>query len=546
MSADKHWYRNAVIYALDVKTFKDSDGNGFGDLKGLISRLDHLSFLGVTCIWLLPFFPSPLRDNGYDVSDYCDVDPRLGTLHDFEELIKAATDRGMKVLIDLVLNHSSIEHPWFKDARKSRDSNYRNYYVWHDDPDHHEVKVAFDHAEKSVWEYSAETNSYYLHRFYKEQADLNLSDPAVRQEILKIMTFWVKKGVSGFRIDAAHMITDTVDVERTDYGSLHAVFGEMRECLDALLPDGVLMGEANVPPADLNAYFTDEKNRPRMHMLFNFIANKYTMLAFARQQGRALEKGLDHYAPVRVGHWVNFVRHHDELNTDMLTGSEREEVFAAFAPDENMRALHGVRRRLPPMLNNDRRRIELMYNVVFSLPGTPMLNYGEEIGMGDDLSLKGRFSGRTPMQWDRSKNGGFSSADRGDLYVPVIDKGELAYGSVNVEAQRNDPGSLLHYIKELVACRKEHPVLGNSRWNVVSTNDERSVAILHHGKEETLLVVHNLSATPITIQLNLDRPIGHAEDAGPWREYDEELDLNQLDLMAYGSRWIKIMPSAAG
>ena len=526
------------MYSLDVKTYQDSNGDGMGDIPGLISRLDHLQDLGITCLWLLPFFPSPLRDNGYDVSDYMNVDPRLGTLDDIDHLIRETDRRGIRVLVDLVINHTSIEHPWFKDARSSRNAKYRDYYVWHDDPDHHEVEVEFDHAETSVWEYTPETGSYYLHRFYKEQPDLNLSNPAVRQEILRIMEFWVLRGITGFRVDAAHMITDILEVERTDYGSLHAVFGEMRAHLDSLLPEGVLMGEANVGPDELMQFFNNKEGRPRMHMLFNFIANKYTMLAFARQQGTAIEKGLRSIDHLHAGHWVNFVRHHDELNTDMLTESERREVFAAFAPKENMLALHGPRRRLPPMLGNDRRRIELMYNLVFSMHGTPLLNYGEEIGMGDDLSLQGRFSVRTPMQWNGSKNAGFSTADREKLYLPVISSGDFAYQKVNVENERNDQGSLLRYMRELIALRKSHPVIGHGKWRMIQTGNDKAVAILHNNDHGALLAVHNLSGDPISVRPQLDLSFNEAKQV--WPGADQRIDPLNFQLTPYASRWIEL------
>jgi maltose alpha-D-glucosyltransferase / alpha-amylase len=537
----RDWYRNAVIYALDVKTYQDSDGDGVGDFKGLTSRLDHLKYLGVDCIWLLPFYPSPLRDNGYDVSDYCGVDPRLGTMEDLEEFMAATQRLGIKVLIDLVINHSSDQHPWFKDARSSRSSRYRHYYVWHEQPDHDEVKVEFDHAEESVWTRTEETGSYYLHRFYKEQPDLNLSHPDVQDEVLRIMDFWIDKGVCSFRIDAAHMITDPVDVENTDYESMHRMFSRMRRHLEKRRKDGVLLAEANVEPEKLKDYFADgSEGDARMHMLFNFIANKYSMLAFARRNGAVLTKGVNIYKPIHIGHWVNFVRHHDELNTDMLDKDEVRDVFEAFAPEKHMQALRGVRRRFPPMVDNDRRRIDLMYNICFSLPGIPLLNYGEEIGMGDDLSLEGRAAVRTPMQWDGSKNAGFSTASPRSLILPVIDHGTYGYERINVALQRKDKHSLLQHIRRLVQERKERPLMGEGVWQVAVINDDRAFALLYANGQRTVLVVHNLSDEAIEIEVFPGYVPERMKETVHWQDHPRAADLRALHLQPYGSRWIDL------
>ncbi len=537
----REWYRNAVLYALDVKTFQDSNGDGIGDLQGVLARLDHFKYLGIDCIWLLPFYPSPLRDNGYDVSDYCAVDPRLGTMEDLEALVREARKLNIRLLIDLVINHTSDQHPWFKNARSARDAEFRHYYVWHEEPDHQKVKVEFDHSETSVWEYTPETGAYYLHRFYKEQPDLNLGHPDVQNEILRIMDHWIDKGVSSFRIDAAHMITDPVDVENTNYHEMHKLFGKMRKHLESRSKDGVLLAEANVEPEKLWDYFTDgEERNARMHMLFNFIANKYAMLAVARHSGSALAKGLNIYSPVEVGHWVNFVRHHDELNTDMLEPQEKEEVFMAFAPEEHMRILRGVRRRFPPMVNNERRRIELMYNISFSLPGIPLLNYGEEIGMGDDLSLPGRAAVRTPMQWDASKNAGFSSAAPRDLYLPVIDHGTYSYERINVEAQRKDKNALLHHIRRLIKQRKAHLIIGSGSWRTVATDDDQVFALLYESGKKALLVVHNLSGEELCVRLDIGAAPQRLKESVQWQKHKDSIDLNALKLMPYASRWIEM------
>jgi maltose alpha-D-glucosyltransferase / alpha-amylase len=538
----KNWYKNAIVYGIDVKVFKDSDGDGTGDLQGVISKLDYLASLGITCIWLMPFYPSPKADNGYDVADYYNVDPELGTLGDFVELIDKTDQLGIRVIIDLVVNHSSIEHPWFKSARKSRDSKYRDFYVWNDDPEENKEKVMLDGFEDSIWEYVEETDSYYLHRYFKEQADLNIPNPEVRHEILRIMNFWLKLGVSGFRIDAAHVITDSEDVDHIDYGNLHDFFSDMRSFMDEAFPTGVLLGEASVGPDELEAYFKDESgDKGRMHLLFNFISNKYTMLAFARKKGETLAEGLKLYKPIELSHWLNFVRHHDELNLDLLDEEETQEVYDAFAPEEDMRILNGVRRRLPPMLRNDRKRIELMYALVFSLPGTPLISYGEEIGMGDDLSLSGRNSVRTPMQWSDEENGGFSTASREKQYRPIIDSGDYSYEKINVRNQQADPDSLLNFISRLINIRRQNPVIGTGEWDVVRTKNEEVVATCYEAPEATLLVVHNLSDEEVSVKLSPEFIPKKLNDIFCDRAYEGEASLDDLKLNGYGFRWIQVL-----
>jgi maltose alpha-D-glucosyltransferase / alpha-amylase len=538
----KNWYKNAIVYGIDVKVFKDSDGDGIGDLQGVISKLDYLASLGVTCVWLMPFYPSPKADNGYDVADYYNVDPELGTLGDFVELIDKADQLGIRVIIDLVVNHSSIEHPWFKSARKSRDSKYRDFYVWNDDPEDNEERVLLEGFEDSIWEYVEETDSYYLHRYFKEQADLNIPNPEVRNEILRIMNFWLKLGVSGFRIDAAHVITDSEDVDHTDYGNLHEFFSDMRSFMDERFPTGVLLGEASVGPDELEAYFKVEgEDKGRMHLLFNFLSNKYTMLAFARKKGETLSEGLKLYKPIALSHWLNFVRHHDELNLDLLDEEETQEVYDAFAPEEDMRILNGVRRRLPPMLRNDRKRIELMYALIFSLPGTPLISYGEEIGMGDDLSLSGRNSVRTPMQWSDEENGGFSTASRDKHYRPIIDSGDYSYEKINVRNQQADPDSLLNLISRLINVRRQNPVIGTGDWDVVRADSEKVVAVWYEAPEATLLVVHNLSDEEVSVKLFPEFVPKKLSDIFYDSEYEGETSLDDLKLNGYGYRWIQVM-----
>lgn len=418
------WYKNAIVYSLDVETFMDSDGNGVGDFQGLINRLDYLSALGITCLWLLPFYPSPNRDNGYDVMDYYNIDPRLGTLGDFVEFMHQARERGIRVLIDLVVNHTSNQHPWFVAAKSDKNSKYHDYYVWSENPPKTPPELlVFPDVEDSIWEYDEQANTYYLHHFYKEQPDLNIANPAVREEICKIMGFWLELGVSGFRIDAVPFLIKGIGIEGADPEKLRGFLEEMRDFVSSRQGDAVLLAEANVDREQIPVYFA---KGDRMHILFNFLLNQHLFLALARQESTALREGLKTLPDIPdICQWLNFVRHHDELTLDRITSSEREEIFAAFAPEKTMQIFgRGIRRRLPPMMGGSRRRIELIYSLLFTLPGTPMLRYGEEIGMGDDLSLEGRDSVRTVMQWSDAANGGFSTAATDALARPAIANGE--------------------------------------------------------------------------------------------------------------------------
>jgi maltose alpha-D-glucosyltransferase / alpha-amylase len=536
------WYKNAVIYGLDVKSFKDSNGDGIGDFQGLISKLDYLDALGINCLWLLPFYPSPKHDDGYDVADYYGIDADLGNLGDFVEFIHAAQSRGMKIITDLVVNHTSIEHPWFLDAKSSRDSRYRDYYVWQDDPKHDEEKIMFEGIEDSIWEYTEETDSYYLHRFFKQQADLNVVNPEVRDEIRKIMGFWLKLGVNGFRIDAAHIITDPVEVDHIDFGNLHELFNEMRSFIDKNYPNAILLGEANVDHDQLVKYFGGKDQEPRMHMLFNFLSNKYTFLAIAKKDGTSLSKGLKLYEDIEGAHWVNFIRHHDELNLELLDDHEREIVFNAFAPEEEMRIFgHGIRRRVAPMFRNIKDKIKLIYAISFSLPGSPLISYGEEICMGDDLSLQGRHSVRTVMQWSSEKNAGFSTAPKEKLVKPVIDHGEYDFKYINVLDQQKNPDSFIHWISSLIKMRKQNPVIGHGKWSIIETNDNRVASIFYEQEEMSLITIFNLSGDEVRTKLQTD--FLAKKVMALLNDHDFELidGTISIKLPPYGFQWLEVL-----
>ncbi len=533
------WYKNTVLYSLDVKAYYDSNGDGTGDLQGVISKLGYIRSLGVNCIWLLPFFPSPKLDNGYDVVDFYNVDPLLGSLGDFVRLIDEAKERGIRIIIDLIANHTSVKHPWFLESESSRESKYRHYYIWDDDPD---TGSKMSDSEKSKWEYSEKTGSWYLHEYYEHMADLNLANQEVIDEICKIMEFWIRLGVSGFRIDAAHSVTNTVDVEHIDFGNLHTLFDRMNNLLREIRPDAILLGEADVEPKEINNYFISEKGDPRLHILFNFHANRYSFVAFAKKKGSALHPALEMYDDFSKAHWLNYVRHHDELNLKMLTENDRKKVWKEFAPDENMKVYgHGIRRRLPPMLKQDIRRMKLFYAMVFGFSGIPLINYGEEIGMGDDLNLKERESVRTPMQWSADTNGGFSAGPPEKLYRPVISKGDFNYKKVNVRDQQLDPDSFLSFMSKLIRARLQYPEIGEGRLHIMKPDDSKAAGWYFENKGQLMLVAYNLSEKKLVVSFKTDIKPDHLVSVFEDRKYNRKARLDQLDLHPYGYRWFQVI-----
>lgn len=541
------WYKNAIVYSLDVETFKDSDGDGIGDFQGLTHCLDYLAGLGINCLWLLPFYPSPNRDNGYDVMNYYDVDPRLGTLGDFVEFMRQARDRGIRVLIDLVVNHTSIQHPWFQSARQDKQSKYRNYYVWSTNPQPNPDLIAFPTKEDSIWEYDEQAGASYLHHFYKEQPDLNIGNPEVQEEILRIMGFWLELGVSGFRIDAAHFLIKNVGIDGASSEDLILFLERMREFVTARRADAILLAEANVSPDQIPVYF-DQGNR--MHMLFNFLLNQQLFLALARQDANTLKDGLKTLPCIpHNAQWLNFVRHHDELTLDRLSDEQQQEIFAAFAPEEQMQIFgRGIRRRLPPMMQNDRHRIEMIYSLAFTLPGTPLLRYGDEIGMGDDLSLEGRESVRTPMQWSDDLNGGFSTASPDTLARPVISEGEYGYPHVNVSSEQRDPASFLNWMEHLIRTRRQCPEFGTGEWQILETNEPAVFAHACKLDGAAVLALHNLSDHPCTVALediqqeHLMEVFGDNFSLVRYDQKYKPLDQssNTISVNAYGYRWFRV------
>lgn len=540
------WYTEAVIYCLDVDTYADSDGDGVGDIRGLIGRLDYLARLGVTCLWLHPVHPSPGRDDGYDVTDFYNVNPKLGTLGDFAELLHQAGNRGIRVIMDLVVNHTSDEHPWFVDARSSPDSPYRDWYVWSEtEPPDRRQGMVFPGEQDETWSYDETAGAWYYHRFYRFQPDLNLGNPAVREEIKKIVAFWLQLGVAGFRIDAAPFILERPRPGVAEPAKDFEFLTEMRQHAQWRRGDSVLLAEANVEPGALSVYFGDSGGSAnRLHMLFDFLLNGRLMLALARRDPEPIIEALrDTPALPRGAQWATFLRNHDEIDLSRLTAEQREDVYREFGPAEHMRLYNrGIRRRLAPMLGNDRRRIELAYALQFSLRGTPVLRYGEEIGMGEDLSLPGREAIRTPMQWSLLPNAGFSSAPAGRLIRPVVGRGEYGYKKVNVTAQRRDPESLLAWFERMIRTLREAPEIGSGDCSHVDVPCPPGVlAHCARGTTGTMLFLHNLGNRPATV--NLGCLAGEAEqpnDVLADQDYGDPGDLSGLKLAGYGYRWIRL------
>lgn len=537
---DKHWYKNAIIYSLDVDAFKDSNGDGVGDFTGLTHSLTYLSGMGVTCIWLLPFFVSPNKDDGYDISDYYSVDQRLGNLGGFVEFLDAAQELGIRVIIDLVLNHTSDQHPWFQEAQKNKDSKYRKYYIWVDKkPETEEEKLIFGKEQDGNWEYDKRTKEYYYHTFYKHQPDLNITNPEVCKEIRKIMHFWLKLGVAGFRMDAVPHMIRAKGNEQFE-GDPHQVLRDLRTFVEEQRSDALLLAEVDTEPEEYRNFFGKGKE---IHMLFNFYLNNYLFLAFARKSARPVIEALNKLPAISgEEQMATFLRNHDELDLERLSEDEREEVYAAFAPEEDMKIFgRGIRRRIPPMLNNDRRRLELAYSLLYTIPGTPVIRYGQEIGMGDDLSQKGRTSVRTVMQWSNEKNGGFSTAESEDLIRPAIADGENGYKKINVNDQRRDPESFLNWTERAIRLRKVCPEFGWGEYKVID-NDNPAV-LLHYCKWHSgvAVAVHNFSEKECTVTFDLKgEDASHLTDLfGDKNSKAFDREAGSIQLAGYGYRWLR-------
>ncbi|HET9423830.1 MAG TPA: alpha-amylase family protein [Gemmatimonadaceae bacterium] len=534
------WYKNAVIYALNLESFMDGDGDGCGDFEGLTRRLDYLESLGVDAVWLGPFQPSPNRDHGYDICDYFGVDKRYGSSGDFVEFLQQAKSRGIRVLMDLVVNHTSDQHEWFQSARSNPESKFRDWYVWSAKrPKTWKTGMVFPGVQKSTWTRDPEAGEYYFHRFYDFQPDLNTDNPEVRTEIRRIMGYWLQLGVSGFRVDAVPFILESPPRGGRRRTDLHFEYLEqMRHFLQWRTAGAIMLGEANVLPAENKKYFGAKGDG--IHMMFNFFVNQHLFYALASSDIRPLVASLRATKSLPPsGQWAHFLRNHDELDLGRLTREQRERVYERFGPEPRMQLYdRGIRRRLAPMLG-ERAHLELAYSMLFSLPGTPVIRYGDEIGMGDDLRLKERESVRTPMQWSAEPNGGFTSAEK--AAKPVIGDGPYAYTEVNVEKQRRDPNSLLNWTVRLIRVRKECPEIGWGTWTVVPARSKYVLAICYEWRGNAVVVLHNFSSRPQEARFRLaveggeklsNLLVNEDVEAGPD-------GLHRIALEAHGYRWFR-------
>ena len=539
------WWKNAVVYCLDPETFYDSDGDGEGDLVGVTERIDYLAGIGVSCLWLMPFYPSPNRDDGYDITDYYGVDPRLGSLGDFVGLVRTAKDRGLRVIIDLVVNHTSDKHPWFRDARRSPTSRFRDFYVWADKPPPQKKSdVVFPDAETSIWNLDRRAGQWYLHHFYKHQPELNIGNPAVRTEIAKIAGFWLELGVDGFRVDAVPFMVETDELKTGHKLDPHEILRDLRSFMARRRGDSVMLGEVNLKALPLREFF-GKGNGDELQMLFDFPLMQAMYLALARSDARPMRRALTRRPAIPdESQWAVFVRNHDELTLDQLSDKERQEVFAAFGPEEDMQLFgRGLRRRLPPMLDGDPAHLRLVYSLLFSLPGTPVLFYGEEIGMGENLAVPGRLSVRTPMQWADERNAGFSTAAPSRLARPVVD-GRFGPIAVNATDQRRDPESLLNWMERLIRRRRECPEFG---WGIPSVLDVADSSVLAHQCEwegSRVFAVHNLSPEPREVKLPIDGAADGDRLVNLLARTESVLHLDgpalELKVEGYGYRWFRL------
>ncbi len=501
--SDPLWYKDAIIYELHVKAFADSNNDGIGDFQGLMQKLDYLLELGVTCIWLLPFFPSPLRDDGYDISDYLNVHPSYGTLDDFRQFLSAAHDRGMQVMIELVINHTSDQHPWFQEARSAPlGSPARDFYVWSDtDQKYRDARIIFTDTEKSNWSWDPVAQAYYWHRFFSHQPDLNFDNPQVMEEVLKVMRFWLDMGVDALRLDAVPYLVERDGTNCENLAETHSAIKAIRRAIDEGYEGRMILAEANQPPANVRAYFGDADE---CHMAFHFPLMPRIYMALSQEDRTPITDIMAQTPAIPEScQWGMFLRNHDELTLEMVTGDERDYMYLAYSGDPRMRINVGIRRRLAPLLDNNRRRIELLNSLLFSFPGTPILYYGDEIGMGDNIYLGDRNGVRTPMQWSGDRNAGFSRANPARLYSPVIMDPVWGYEAINAEAQQGDPSSLLNWMRNMIALRKLFQVFGRGTQRFLEPSNRKILAYVREYQGEQVLCVANLSRFWQPVQLDL-------------------------------------------
>ena len=502
-AGDPQWYRDAVIYQVHVRAFHDSNGDGVGDFTGLTEKLSYVKSLGVSCLWLLPFYPSPLRDDGYDIGHYEGIHPSYGTLKDFRIFLRAAHAHGLQVVTELVINHTSDQHPWFQAARRApAGSPKRDYYVWSDTTRRYEgTRIIFTDSETSNWSWDPVAGAYYWHRFFHHQPDLNFDNPHVRRAVLKAMRFWLDMGVDGLRLDAVPYLIEREGTNCENLPETHAVLRELRAALDANYDHRMLLAEANQWPGDVCAYFGDGDE---CHMAFNFPLMPRIYMALRQEDRYPISDIINQTPDIPPGcQWALFLRNHDELTLEMVTDEERDYLYQAYAADPQMRINVGIRRRLAPLMESDRQRIELLNGLLFSLPGTPIVYYGDEIGMGDNIYLGDRNGVRTPMQWTSDRNAGFSRADPARLFAPVIMDPVYGHHAINVEAQERSPWSLLNWMKRMIALRKRHQAFGRGTTRFLAPSNRKILAYIREHEGETILCVANLSRHVQAAELDL-------------------------------------------
>ncbi|GAB3339048.1 alpha-amylase family protein [Larkinella ripae] len=536
------WYKNSLIYSVDVEVFKDSDGNGYGDFNGLTQQLDYLKNLGVDAIWLAPFQPTPNGDDGYDISNFYGVDPNLGTQPDFDEFMRQANRRGIRVMMDLVTNHTSDQHPWFRQAVQSPTSPYRSWYVWSKErPKIWDKGMVFPGVQKAVWTFNKQAGAYYYHRFYDFQPDLNMQNPAVQREMRKIVRYWLDKGIAGFRLDAVPFLIEIANAEFNPENPEHQydMIAQLHQFIQWNKKDAILLGEANVDPKEQEPYFG--KDAQGMQTMFNFFANQHLFYALATSEVDLLKKALNDTKDIPpTAQWAHFLRNHDEIDLGRLSDTERDKVYAKMGPDTSMQLYdRGIRRRLAPMLGN-RQLLDLSYSLLFSLPGMPVIRYGEEIGMGDDLSLKERESIRTPMQWSNASNAGFSTTAK--TVRPVISQGPYGFPTVNVARQLADSSSLLNRITTLSRLRKTCPEIGWGTWEILETGSPHVLAIRYDWEGRSLLMLHNFSPNPQQFRLDTQAKTGRTltsllDKTSLKAENDGK---NPIQLRGYGYNWYRL------
>ena len=544
---DPLWYKDAVLYELHVKAFFDGNDDGVGDFPGLTQKLDYLQWLGVDCIWLLPFFPSPLRDDGYDVAEYRGVFRDYGTLPDVRRFLDEAHRRGMRVIADLVLNHTSDQHPWFLESRSSPTSAKRGYYVWSDtDKKYEKARIIFIDTEKSNWTWDPVAQAYYWHRFFSHQPDLNYDNPELRGAMLDILAFWLEQGLDGFRCDAVPYLFEREGTICENLPETHAYLRDVRRRIDESYQGRIILAEANQWPADVRPYFGDGDE---CHMAFHFPLMPRLFMALRSEDWRPILDMFTHTPSIPDNcQWCLFLRNHDELTLEMCSGEERDYMYYAYGRDPLMRRNIGIARRLAPLLDNDRRKIELLNSLVFTLPGSPIVYYGDEIGMGDNIHLGDRNGVRTPMQWTADRNGGFSKADSASLYLPVIGDSVFGYQAVSVEAQQQTPHSLLHWMRRLIAVRKKYQAFGRGTIQFLRPRNEKVLAYLRRYGETTVLLVHNLAGSAQAVELDLAPYSGAIpiELFGDSRFPQVGPQPYMLSLAPYGYYWFLLDRESAG